>query len=109
MPIRAHALAVGLVAAVATLALPAPARADEAPPAVDVTAAPPPATAPAPAAPPPPPDPAEEALRRVLRSGCRDGLPEVQAEAGRPGATWAPTVARLCGEILRQAPAATVT
>jgi hypothetical protein len=52
---------------------------------------------------PPPPDP-EAALRRVLRSGCRDGLAEVQAQLANPAAPWAATVARLCGEILREPP-----
>lgn len=43
---------------------------------------------------------ADLALKRVLRSGCQDGLPEVRAHAADPGATWAPTVARLCSDIL---------
>jgi hypothetical protein len=84
-------------------------------------AEPPPATAePVPAMPPPPADvqpvappppaaaptlhllsPADFALKRVLSSGCRDGLDAVRvAAAGDPSATWAPTVARLCNDIL---------
>jgi hypothetical protein len=67
---------------------------------------PPPAPYAAPAeAPPASPDPHDEVLRRLLRSGCRDGLPEARALAARGAVTWADTVARLCGEILRAAPA----
>jgi hypothetical protein len=53
------------------------------------------------------PPAAEESLRRVLRSGCRDGLAEVRAhaQAGDAAAPWASTVARLCDEVL-SAPAA---
>jgi hypothetical protein len=65
----------------------------------------PPAPYAAPAeAPPAPADPHDEVLRRLLRSGCRDGLPEAHALASRGAVTWADTVARLCGEILRAAP-----
>ena len=49
----------------------------------------------------PPADLHEEVLRRLLRSGCRDGLHEARDLAASGGATWAATVARLCGEILR--------
>src|SRR5262245_21236986 len=50
----------------------------------------------------------EGALRRGLRSGCRDGLAEVeaQARAADPAAPWAPTVARLCAQILAEGQAA---
>jgi hypothetical protein len=60
------------------------------------------APADAPAAPPPPaaPSDADVALKRVLRSSCRDGLAEVRAHAGDPNATWAATVIRLCDDIL---------
>src|SRR4029079_19030176 len=55
------------------------------------------------------PDPSDAVLRRVLRSGCRDGLPEVRALAANGAVAWAGTVGRLCGEILAtpqaQAPA----
>jgi hypothetical protein len=69
-------------------------------------ASPPPAPYAAPmAAPPAPADPHDEVLRRLLRSGCRDGLPEARALASGGAVTWAETVARLCGEILRAAPA----
>ncbi len=61
-----------------------------------------PAGAPAPA--PPPPSPGDTALERVLRSGCRDGLPEVHGLRGDPTAPWADTVERLCGNVLREAP-----
>lgn len=52
------------------------------------------------AAPPPPPALGEQALKRVLASGCRDGLPDVQSLAAHGGTAWAETVARLCGELL---------
>ncbi|HVY36555.1 MAG TPA: hypothetical protein VHM31_01430 [Polyangia bacterium] len=45
---------------------------------------------------------ADAVLERILRSGCRDGLPEARALAGNPSAPWADTVARLCGDILSQ-------
>jgi len=90
--------------ATAILAAPA-ARAQPAPPEAAVPAAPPPAPVDprdaAPAA-----DPRDEVLRRLLRSGCRDGLPEARALAARGEAAWAATAARLCGEILAAAPAA---
>ena len=67
--------------------------------------------APAPAPPsvptPPPASPADTALERVLRSGCRDGLDGVRALRGDPSAPWADTVERLCGNVLRT-PAATI-
>ncbi len=44
----------------------------------------------------------DAALERVLRSGCRDGLPDVRALAADPDVPWAPTVARLCDDILSQ-------
>jgi hypothetical protein len=47
---------------------------------------------------------ADAALKRVLASGCRDGLADVYALAGNPSAPWAETVLRLCGEVLRRAP-----
>ena len=47
-------------------------------------------------------DDRDAALERVLRSGCRDGLPEVRALAGAPDAPWAATVTRLCDGILRE-------
>jgi hypothetical protein len=75
----------------AVLASPA-ARAQEPAP----YAPPVPAQAPPPAA----PDASEEVLRRILASGCRDGLPEAQALAARGGTAWAETVSRLCGELL---------
>jgi hypothetical protein len=52
-----------------------------------------------------PPALGEQALRRVLASGCRDGLPEVQSLAANGGTAWAETVARLCGELLATPPA----
>jgi len=54
---------------------------------------------------PPPASPADTALERVLRSGCRDGLDQVRALHGDPSAPWADTVERLCGNVLRAAPA----
>jgi hypothetical protein len=48
--------------------------------------------------------PADAALERVLRSRCREGLDEVRALSGDPSAPWAETVARLCGNILSEAP-----
>jgi hypothetical protein len=87
-------------------AAPAPTPAPSLPP-VPATAAP---EAPAPpAAVPPAADPHDEVLRRLLRSGCRDGLPEARALAASGEATWAETVTRLCGEILRARPAPVVT
>jgi hypothetical protein len=57
--------------------------------------------APAPQPPPPAaPSAADLALKRVLRSGCRDGLNDVRANAADPGASWAATVVRLCDDIL---------
>ena len=53
-----------------------------------------------PVAPPPAPTAADLALKRVLRSSCRDGLPEVRAHGSDPNAPWAATVARLCDDIL---------
>jgi hypothetical protein len=55
-----------------------------------------------PVAPPPPaaPSAADLALTRVLRSSCRDGLNDVRAVAADPSAPWAPTVVRLCDDIL---------
>jgi hypothetical protein len=90
------------------LALGATARAAETPPGASVPA-PASEAAPADAAPadatPIRTDPNEEVLRRVLRSGCRDGLPDVRALAASGSATWAETVGRLCGEILANQPA----
>jgi len=56
----------------------------------------------APAQPPPPPTPnaADLALKRVLRSSCSDGLNDVRTHAADPSAPWAPTVVRLCDDIL---------
>ena len=59
------------------------------------------ARAPPPAAAAPAPD-TDAVLERVLRSGCRDGLPAVHALVGQPAAPWAETVLRLCGDILRR-------
>jgi hypothetical protein len=61
-------------------------------------AAPPAAAPPAEA-----PAPGDDVLRRILRSGCRDGLPEARALAAS-GVAWAATVSRLCGEILATQP-----
>ncbi len=47
-------------------------------------------------------DPHDQVLRRLLRSGCRDGLLEARDLAASGGVTWAETVTRLCGEILRE-------
>jgi hypothetical protein len=79
---------------------PAPASPPPAPYAAPMAAPPAPM-----AAPPAPADPHDEVLRRLLRSGCRDGLAEARALAASGAVTWADTVARLCGEILRAAPA----
>ena len=97
----------GLVgfALVAAAALPARAQTESGVPeiSVDGTRVPAaPATAPAPAS------PADNALERVLRSGCRDGLDGVRALRGDPSAPWADTVDRLCSNVLR-APAAAIT
>jgi hypothetical protein len=64
---------------------------------------------PGPHAPPSGPSPApraEAALRRVLSSGCLDGLDAIYPMTGDPAAPWAETVLRLCGEILRDQPLA---
>ena len=73
----------------------------------DPGAAPPPAVTAVPETPPvaPPPPPAapsaaDEALRRVLRSSCRDGLDDVRAHRNDPEAPWALTVTRMCNDIL---------
>ena len=66
---------------------------------VDPTTAPPVATTP-----PPPPDAAPSAadlaLKRVLRSSCRDGLDDVRAAGADPNTPWAATVARMCDDIV---------
>jgi hypothetical protein len=83
----------------------------------------PPAAPPAPDAAPPPPQPgatttlplpaattvdqSDAVLRRLLRSGCRDGLREAHELAASGSVAWAETVTRLCGEILRAQPAPT--
>jgi hypothetical protein len=74
------------------------------------TAAPPPtvtveAPAASPAATPPSPldaapSPAYLALKRVLRSSCRDGLDDVRAASADPNTPWAATVARMCDDIV---------
>jgi len=43
----------------------------------------------------------DAALERVLRSGCRQGLPAVEGLVGQADALWADTVLRLCRKILR--------
>ena len=87
---------------------PAPTPAPSAP-----AGAPPPEAAPAPLTLPLPPtavaDPHDEVLRRLLRSGCRDGYREARELAASGGASWAETVTRLCGEILRAQPVPPVT
>ena len=54
--------------------------------------------------PPPPPDAAPSAadlaLKRVLRSSCRDGLDDVRAAGADPNTPWAATVARMCDDIV---------
>jgi len=70
---------------------------------VDATASPPIAAPIAPAAAPPvatTPSPADLALKRVLRSGCRDGLEDVRAASNDPSTAWASTVARMCDDIV---------
>src|SRR4029077_21272791 len=92
--------------AVAAHAIPAPAPGPPSPPAL-----PPPTVAVEPATPPPlatappsPPDaapsPADLALKRVLRSSCRDGLDDVRAAGADPTTPWAATVARMCDDIV---------
>jgi len=95
----------GLVgfALVTAAALPARAQTESDVPEISVNGAPAQA-APAPA--PPPASPADSALERVLRSGCRDGLDGVRALRGDPSAPWADTVDRLCGDVLRTPAAA---
>jgi hypothetical protein len=90
----------------APYAPPAPAPSPAPAPAPPETVAPPPSAPPAAA--PPAADPHDDVLRRLLRSGCRDGLPEARALAASGEAAWAATVTRLCGEILstRAAPVA---
>ena len=44
-------------------------------------------------------------LRRLLRSGCRDGLAEARELAASGAVSWAETVTRLCGESLQRQPA----
>ena len=87
-------------------AAPAPPTAPPMPPptvTVDPATAPPVAAPPA-AAPPAThaPSPADLALKRVLRSSCRDGLDDVRAAASDPNAAWAATVARLCDDIIQE-------
>ncbi|HEY7372430.1 MAG TPA: hypothetical protein VIF57_09755 [Polyangia bacterium] len=100
VPGRAAAQAIAPPAAAATQ--PPPPPAEMPPPTVAPIPAPVPQLADEPPPPPAPPTDAEAALRRVLRSGCRDGLAEVRAHAADPGTPWAPTVARLCDGILGQ-------
>jgi hypothetical protein len=78
---------------------PAPPNAMPPPVAVDPTAMPPVEGT---LVPPPPtaPSAADVALTRVLRSGCHDGLEAVREHSSDPDATWAPTVTRLCNDIL---------
>jgi hypothetical protein len=87
-------------------AIPAPAPGPPSPPAmppptvtVDPTTAPPVATT---TTPPPEaaPSAADLALKRVLRSSCRDGLDDVRAAGGDPNTPWAATVARMCDDIV---------
>ena len=80
------------------IATPPPPPPPDAMPAPTVTPIPAPVPPPAPAT----PSEADVALRRVLRSSCRDGLAEVRAHTADPGAPWAPTVAHLCDEILQE-------
>jgi hypothetical protein len=47
---------------------------------------------------------ADAALKRVLASGCRDGLADLYGLIGHADAPWAETVMRLCGEVLRRVP-----
>ena len=68
---------------------------------VDGTRVPPASASPAASPSPPAPLPADTALERVLRSGCRDGLDQVRALRGDPSAPWAVTVERLCDNVLR--------
>jgi hypothetical protein len=107
----------GLVGFAVAIAVTVPARAQTEPGAPEISvdgaqvqAAPAPGLPSTPASPSAPaprlPSPADTALERVLRSGCRDGLAEVHALRGDPGAPWADTVERLCGDVLRtRAPA----
>jgi hypothetical protein len=78
-------------------------------PAPPVTPAQPAPAPPAPAPAMPAADPHDDVLRRLLRSGCHDGLAEARALAAGGGAPWAETVTRLCGEILRAQPATAPT
>ena len=57
-----------------------------------------------PLAPPSPaaPTSADLALKRVLRSGCREGIADVRALAGAPNARWAATIIRLCADIVAE-------
>jgi hypothetical protein len=48
-------------------------------------------------------EPYDYVLRRLMLSGCRDGIAEARALAQSGGATWAATVVRVCGEILQRA------
>ncbi len=95
-----------VVAAVAAGALPARAQTESGVPEISVNGAKV-AAAPTGAPAPPPPLPADTALERILRSSCRDGLPEVHGLRGDPTAPWADTVERLCGNVLRE-PAASI-
>jgi hypothetical protein len=58
------------------------------------------AAPPRPQPPPAAPGAADLALKRVLRSNCNDGLNDVRRHAADPSAPWAPTVVRLCDDIL---------
>ena len=106
----------GLVGFALVAATTVPARAQTEPGAPEISVdgatvqtAPAPVTA-RPPAPPLPASPADTALERVLRSGCRDGLDQVRALRGDPSAPWVDTVERLCGNVLRTpAPATAAT
>ena len=78
---------------------PAPPNAMPPPVAVDPIAMPPVDRTPV-APPPAAPSAADVALTRVLRSGCHEGLEAVREHSSDPDATWAPTVTRLCNDIL---------
>jgi hypothetical protein len=117
--LRALLLAITVVVPAVLAALPSGRAAAQsvAPPPADITTKmPPPAVTPLPPAPPPleappspapaPPSEADMALKRVLRSGCQDGLGTVRAHVADPNATWAPTVTRLCNDILVERAAA---
>jgi hypothetical protein len=79
---------------------PSPAGVPAPPPTVTVDAPAVPSAAMPPSPPNGAPSPTDLALKRVLRSSCRDGLDDLRAAGADPSTPWAATVARMCDDIV---------